>query len=173
MTPKRKYYFYWGLLGNLELGRPNLGPTSRLEVYRLMQFTLRDVLEQHVGTEKADLIFYEAGRLAGSQFYQNLLGQVADFDAFIKLIQSTFKELGIGIFRVEQADLTTNSFVFTVSEDLDCSGLPELDYEICTYDEGFIAGLLESFLGKGFVVKEVDCWCTGDRTCRFVAKAVD
>ena len=173
MTPKRKYHFYWGLLGNLDLGRPNLGPTSRLEVYRLMQFSLRDVLEQNVGTEKADQIFYEAGRLAGSQFYQNLLGQVADFDTFIKLIQSTFKDLGIGIFRVEQADLKTNSFVFTVSEDLDCSGLPELDYEICTYDEGFIAGLLESFLGKGFVVKEVDCWCTGDRTCRFAAKAVD
>jgi hypothetical protein len=138
-----------------------------------MQFSLRDVLEQHVGTEKADVIFYEAGRLAGSQFYQNLLGQAAGFDAFIKLIQDTFKDLGIGIFRVEQADLTTNSFVFTVSEDLDCSGLPELDYEICTYDEGFIAGLLESFLGKGFVVKEVDCWCTGDRTCRFTARAVD
>jgi hypothetical protein len=58
---KRKYNFYWGLLGNLELGRPNLGPTSRLEVYRLMQFSLRDVLEQHLGTEPADLIFYEAG----------------------------------------------------------------------------------------------------------------
>lgn len=169
--PKRKYRFYWGLLGNLDLGRPNLGPTSRLEVYRLMQFSLRDLLEQHLGTEKADVIFYEAGKMAGSHFYQNLLAQAEDFDAFIKLIQSTFKDMGIGIFRVEKADLETSSFVFTVSEDLDCSGLPELDYEICTYDEGFIAGLLESFSGKGFVVKEVDCWCTGDRTCRFTAQA--
>lgn len=173
MTPKRKYHFYWGLLGNLDLGRPNLGPACRLEVYRLMQFTLRDVLEQHMGTAKAEQIFYEAGRLAGSQFYQSLLSQATDFDGFIKLIQTTFKDLGIGIFRVEKADLQTNSFVFTVSEDLDCSGLPELDYEICTYDEGFIAGLLESFSGKGFVVREVDCWCTGDRTCRFTAKAAD
>ena len=169
--PKRKYRFYWGLLGNLDLGRPNLGPTSRLEVYRLMQFSLRDLLEQHLGTEKADVIFYEAGKMAGSHFYQNLLAQAEDFDAFIKLIQSTFKDMGIGIFRVEKADLETSSLVFTVSEDLDCSGLPELDYEICTYDEGFIAGLLESFSGKGFVVKEVDCWCTGDRTCRFTAQA--
>jgi predicted hydrocarbon binding protein len=58
----------------------------------------------------------------------------------------------------------------SISEDLDCSGLPELDYEICVYDEGFIAGLLESFTGERFSVKEVDCWCTGDRTCRFVAE---
>ena len=37
---------------------------------------------------------------------------------------------------------------------------------------GFIAGLLESFTGKAFRVKEIDCWCTGDRTCRFRAEAM-
>jgi len=29
---------------------------------------------------------------------------------------------------------------------------------------------MESFTGKTFEVKEVDCWCTGDRTCRFTAE---
>lgn len=28
----------WNLLGDLKLGRPNLGFSARLEVYRLMQF---------------------------------------------------------------------------------------------------------------------------------------
>jgi len=171
MEGTRKYRFSWELLGDLNLGRPNLGRTSRLEVYRLLQFCFRDVLEERLGTEEADRIFYQAGKLAGSQFYQNLLGQVTDFHDFIKQLQTTLKDLGIGILRVEKADLKANSFVFTVSEDLDCSGLPELDYEVCVYDEGFIAGLLESFSGKRFVVKEVDCWCTGDRTCRFTAQA--
>lgn len=171
MEGTRKYRFSWELLGDLNLGRPNLGRTSRLEVYRLLQFCFRDVLEERLGTEQADQIFYEAGKLAGSQFYQNLLGHVTDFHDFIKQLQTTLKDMGIGILRVEKADLKANSFVFTVSEDLDCSGLPELDYEICVYDEGFIAGLLENFTGKRFVVKEVDCWCTGDRTCRFTAQA--
>jgi predicted hydrocarbon binding protein len=62
--------------------------------------------------------------------------------------------------------------VVTVSEDLDCSGLPLLDHEICVYDEGFLAGILERYTGQHFRVKEVDCWCTGDRTCRFVAERV-
>jgi predicted hydrocarbon binding protein len=79
--------------------------------------------------------------------------------------------MGIGILRVEEADLAGGRLVLTVSEDLDCSGLPELSYEICTFDEGFIAALLESFSGKSFNVKEIDCWCTGDRTCRFLALA--
>jgi len=62
--PERKYGFFWGLLGDLREGRPNLGPTTRLEVYRLMQFTLRDVLERRYGPDAADDLFREAGIVA-------------------------------------------------------------------------------------------------------------
>lgn len=169
---QRKYAFSWNLLGDLELGRPNLGPTTRLEVYRLMQFVFRDVIERNFGTEKTDEIFYEAGKLAGTEFYQNVFGHIADFNEFVNRLQTTLKDMGIGILRIEQADIENGHFTLTVSEDLDCSGLPELDYEICTYDEGFISGLMESFTGKRFKVKEIDCWCTGDRTCRFTADLI-
>ena len=171
MTENRKYAFSWNLLGNIEEGRPNLGNQTRLEVYRLMQFCFRDVMEQKLGTEETDRIFYDSGYLAGSQFYTNVIGQPADMDDFVKKLQAALKDLGIGILRVEEADLPAGRLVLTVSEDLDCSGLPELNYEICTYDEGFIAALLESFSGTRFSVKEIDCWCTGDRTCRFLALA--
>ncbi len=173
MNPDRKYEFTWNLLGDIAQGRPNLGTTTRLEVYRLMQFTFRDLLEQKYGSAAADEIFYQAGKLAGVEFYKHFLGNVVDYHEFVKQLQQVLKDMGIGILRVEQANLAAGSFVITVSEDLDCSGLPELDYEICKYDEGFIAALMESFSGKRFVVKEVDCWCTGDRTCRFTAQAID
>ncbi len=169
---ERKYAFSWDLLGDIKAGRPNLGPTTRLEVYRLMQFTFRDVIERHVGTETTDKIFYEAGYLAGTEFYKNLFKDVKGFDDFIKKLQDALRDLNIGVLRIEKADLEKGSFVLTVSEDLDCSGLPEMDQEICIYDEGFIAALLESFTGARFKVKEVDCWCTGDRTCRFTAEIV-
>ncbi|MGD0282590.1 MAG: V4R domain-containing protein [Dissulfurispiraceae bacterium] len=169
---ERRYKFSWDLLGDIALGRPNLGPNTRLEVYRLMQFTFRDVIEQHLGTEKTDQIFYEAGKLAGVEFYKKALSSIKDFSGFVKNLQETLRELGIGILRVEEADIPKGYFILTVSEDLDCSGLPELGHGICTYDEGFISGLLESFTGKAYKVKEVDCWCTGDRTCRFTAEVV-
>jgi len=173
MEPKRKYRFSWELLGDIDLGRPNLGHSTRLEVYRLMQFCMRDAMERDLGTEKTDEIFYKAGKVAGGEFYTHILGKVMDFDDFVKQLQSTLLEMGIGVFRVEHSDLQNGSFVFTISEDLDCSGLPELDYAICIYDEGFIAGLMETFTGKRFKVKEIDCWCTGDRTCRFTVEAID
>lgn len=59
-------------------------------------------------------------------------------------------------------------FVLTVAEDLDCSGLPFVDQAVCTYDEGFITGILKVYTGKEFTVKEIDCWGTGDRVCRFL-----
>ncbi len=167
----RKYKFSWDHLGDIEAGRPNLGNTTRVEVYRLMQFTFRDIIEQHVGTKETDTIFYEAGLLAGKEFYTNMLTPQTDINDFVKQLQDTLKELGIGILRVEKADMEKGELILTVSEDLDCSGLPELDYEICSYDEGFIAALLECFAGIPFIVKEIDCWCTGDRTCRFSATA--
>jgi predicted hydrocarbon binding protein len=163
----RKYRFSWKILGDIRAGRPSLGPMTRLEVYRLMQFTFRDVLEQEFGADRTDEIFYKAGLLAGKEFYANAMGTPADLNEFVMKLQHLLEEMGIGILRIEKTDTEKGSFVMTVSEDLDCSGLPETGYEICTYDEGFIAGLMESFTGVPFRVKEIDCWCTGDRTCRF------
>jgi predicted hydrocarbon binding protein len=167
---ENKYTFQWNLLGDIEEGRPHLGRSTRVEVYRLMQFTLREVIETRYGSGAADEIFYEAGKIAGKHFFQNLVGEMPSLDAFVRKIQDLMKEMSIGILRIEKADLENGTLVLTVAEDLDCSGLPELDYEICVYDEGFISGLLESYTGKKFTVKEIDCWCTGDRTCRFRAE---
>ncbi|MEI7433733.1 MAG: 4-vinyl reductase [Methanomicrobiales archaeon] len=164
---ERRYVFSWDLLGNLDEGRPNLGKKLRLEVYRLMQYTFRDVLEQDLGTEKADEIFYRAGMIAGTEFYRHVIGDGLEFNDFVKKLQVSLREMDIGVLRVEKTDIENGSFIFTVSEDVDCSGMPVLNYSVCTYDEGFIAGVMEAYTGKKFVVKEVDCWCTGDRTCRF------
>ena len=171
--PVCKHPFSWELLGNLEVGRPNLGPLMRVETYRLMQFTLREVLEKHYGTTVADSMLYEAGYLSGKHFYDELIGPVADLHVFSKRLGQALRDLGIGILAIEEADLINGQFVVTVSEDLDCSGLPVLDNAICTYDEGFIAALLESYNGRPFVVREVDCWASGARTCRFVATACE
>jgi len=159
--------FEWSMLGDIQEGRPNLGPLVHVAVYRLMQFTLRDILIRDFGVEDADRIFFEAGKKAGEEFCKNILTQKRDLDSLFADLQSTMKELGIGIFRVESADHETGSYVVTVAEDLDCSGIPICSEEICTYDEGFIAGLLLAYSGRDFEVKEVDCWGSGGRVCRF------
>ena len=57
--------FDWSMIGDIAEGRPNLGSTMNVSVYRLMQFTLRDVLIKQFDTETANRIFYDAGQHAG------------------------------------------------------------------------------------------------------------
>lgn len=167
----RKYAFSWDVIGsNMAEARPSLGPDTKVEVYRLLQFTLRDVLEQHYGTDSVDVLFSEAGVLAGKAFFERYCKEAKDISSLVKTVQEQFKALGIGVFRVEMADPEGKSFTLTVDEDLDCSGLPDTSDQICVYDEGFIKGILDSFTGAKYEVKEVDCWCAGARTCRFSAK---
>jgi predicted hydrocarbon binding protein len=166
-TSERKYEFHPALIGDIELGRPNLGFNVRVEVYRLMQYTFRDVIERKYGTDVADEIFFESGRIAGTEFYRRYIGEQKDLGEFVKTLQSQLRDTGIGILRVEKSSADLGKLVLSVEEDLDCSGLPELDYEVCKYDEGFISGIMQSYTGNPYDVKEIDCWCTGDRTCRF------
>jgi uncharacterized protein len=164
---RREGMFEWTMLGKIQEGRPNLGSTTDVAVYRLMQFTMRDVLIKEFGVEAADRVFYAAGQTAGRHFYGNLITKRDNFHDFVANLQEVLKDLRIGILRVEKADLDSLNFTLTVAEDLDCSGLPVCNETICTYDEGFISGLLTAHTGKAFKVKEVDCWCSGDRVCRF------
>lgn len=165
--------FDWTMLGDIGEGRPNLGQGTSVAVYRLMQFTLRDAMIKELGAEKTDSLFFEAGKRAGIAFYEHFLTKNQSFSQFVNELQNVLKELKVGLLRIEKSDLGHGAITLTVAEDLDCSGLPVSGEQVCTYDEGFITGLLECQTGRPFAVKEVDCWCSGDRVCRFDARAAE
>lgn len=166
------YSFDWNNLGDIKAGRGNLGMQMPVAMYRLMQYTIVDILTQEYGKEKMQDLIRRAGRQAGLSFTRNLLDTTLEINAFLGSLQKTLKDMKIGILRVERMDLSTLTFVLTVDEDLDCSGLPVAGETVCFYDEGFIAGILEAYTGKAFSVQETDCWASGGLTCRFVAVPV-
>ena len=167
---ERPSKFTWENLGDINVGRGNLGLDMPVAIYRLLQYTMKDILSREYGDETTADILRAAGHLAGTHFADNVLDLSGDFDHFIANLQKNLVEMKIGILRIEKSDLDSMNFTLTVSEDLDCSGLPVTDETVCDYDEGFIAGIMERYTGKPFDVKEVDCWASGDRTCRFEAK---
>jgi predicted hydrocarbon binding protein len=170
---RKSLQFDWSHLGDIEWGRPNLGPQTTVAMYRLMQFTLRDAIIAHTDVATANRIFHDAGQNAGKSFYAHLLHDAQDFDQFIAELQEILKTLSIGILRVESSNLGTQRFMLTLAEDLDCSGLPITDESVCTFDEGFIAALFSAHFGRQFSARETDCWCTGDRVCRFEVMPAD
>jgi len=154
---------------NVQDINPNVGDPINLVPYRMLQYTIRDVTEQRIGTEPCDQLFYDAGVVAGYFFFDGFMAEFKGLplNGFVGELQRVLKELGVGVLRVEKADAEKGEFTLTVSEDLDCSGLPDLGLEVCNYDEGFIASIFYKYTGVTFQAKEVDCWCSGDRTCRF------
>jgi predicted hydrocarbon binding protein len=162
--------FSWEDLGDIEAGRPNLGQQVPVFIYRLLQFTLRDVFIAHHGVEAARAIFVEAGKLSGHELCSKLIPPGLEFNQFISALQKVLRDLSMGILRIERADLEKMEFTMTVAEDLDCSGLPVSDETVCDFDEGFLAGVLKAYTGLDFHVKEIDCWASGERVCRFDVK---
>jgi predicted hydrocarbon binding protein len=164
---KKHSVFTWENLGDIKAGRGELGEQMPVLIYRLMQYTMLDVLSRDFGSEKANAYFRAAGFLAGTEFAKNCLDLAADFNSFVAKLQKTLAELKVGILRMEAYDKDTGRIILTVGEDLDCSGLPITNENVCCYDEGFIAGILQAYTGKAYDVREVDCWANGDRVCRF------
>jgi len=165
--------FKWENLGDIKEGRGDLGEEMPVLVYRLQQFTMLDILTKEYGAEKANDLFRDAGFLAGLELAANALDLTVDLGTFIVNLQQALVDLKIGILRMEAFDAETGNLILTVGQDLDCSGLPITNESVCYYDEGFIAGILKAYTGKNYDVREIDCWASGDRTCRFSGVVVD
>lgn len=159
--------FCWEGLGDIKEGRGELGEDMPVFMYRMMQFTLMDVLCKSYGLEKANEYFRSAGILAGSQFARHMLDLNVDFNTFLDDFKKSLEDMKIGILRTEAFDPESGSIVLTVGKDLDCSGLPNTNETVCNFDEGFISGVLESYTGHKYNVREVGCWASGDKLCRF------
>jgi len=159
--------FSWDKLGDIKEGRGDLSEDMPVIVYRLMQYTMLDVLSKAHGLEQANGYFREAGFLAGTEFAKNALDLNVEFNTFISNLQNALKDLKIGILRMESFNADDGRIMLTVAQDLDCSGLPITEENVCIYDEGFISGILELYTGKKYDVREIDCWANGDRVCRF------
>lgn len=164
--------FEWADIGDIEKGRPTLGTQMHVAVYRMFQYSLRNVLEKSYGKDAIKHILVEAGRIAGREFCTHMLDTNLPPNDFFDLLKEKMEKLGIGILQVVHADFENRIFILTVSEDLDCSGIPVTGEAVCNYDEGLIMGILEVYTGKQFIVKETDCWSTGHWTCRFHVVAI-
>lgn len=165
--------FSWDMMGSIDIGREHLGQQMLVLIYRLFQYTMRAVLVREYGTEEMIRLFRESGKLAGTEFAQNVLDLTLPLDQFTSQLQSVMRRLQIGVVRFEDFDEKRGSATLTIGEDLDCSGLPVTGECVCNYDEGFLSGVLSAYTKDKYTALEVDCWAKGDRVCRFEASRAD
>lgn len=162
--------FNWETIQAIKIGRPNLGGKVDVMAYRMFEHSIRTVLSNAYGEKTCTTVLYDAGVLAGKAFCENELNVQLEFYPFIAGLQQKFKDLGIGIIRVEESDPSKFQLILTLEEDLDCSGLPVTGETVCSYDEGFLSGIMTIYTGKNIVAREIECWSTGSLLCRFQIK---
>ncbi len=166
----KRALFDLAMIGDITRGRPTLGSSMDVALYRLMQFSLKAVLVEKLGSEAVEAFYFKAGELSGKELYRSMMPKGKCLNDFFSDIQDLLADLNIGIVKIERSDPVNMHFILTVAEDVDCSGLPDTNETICTYDEGLLSGLLCEHTGTRFHVKEIDCWCSGDTLCRYEIK---
>lgn len=154
-------------LGDISFGRGTLGDEMLVSVYRLFQFTLREVLIDTYGEGEMVDIFRKAGVLAGGSFVKEMLDTEQPLTEFLGELAKCLLEYKIGQIKLETYDEATGQMTLVVSNDLDCSGVQATGKTLCQYDEGFIQGILDEYTKQSYSVIEVDCWGTGADVCRF------
>jgi len=114
-----------------------------------------------------DICFRQAGFLAGIEYARASLDLTVNFMTFVINMQKALLNMKVRCQRIEAFIPGTGGIVFTIEHE------PERTSNITNenaylYDEGFIAGILQTYTGDEYDVREVDRWTDGDRVCRFI-----
>lgn len=149
-----------------------MGPDMPVLVYRLMEYSLKYVLQTNIGDIKTVYCFREAGRLAGYEFAMNVLHLEQDFTDFFHELKTKMRELKIGNMDLEMYDQENGTITITIRNDLDCSGIEHENEALCRYDEGFLAGIMKAYSGDHYNFEEIDCWGHGNTLCRFKGSVI-
>jgi hypothetical protein len=142
--------FSWVDLGDIETGRPHLGPMVPVLVYRLLQYTLRDVLIQEINAEKAKDCSSSPGRMAGT-FFPTYLTETAINDS--RQLQA-LKNLKMESY-VWRDRLRESRYDPYGRRGPDCSGLPLLNAVVCVYYRGSLRD------SQGLFGREFSCTGSG------------
>ncbi|MCI1930196.1 MAG: diguanylate cyclase [Clostridia bacterium] len=153
---------------NIKDGEKYMEDNMPVVLYRLIQYSIKNTLNNECGNEKADELFRKAGYRAADFICENISDNLCDINNFFNEIQKKFEYFRIGIIKIES--WSNEKIVVTVSENQDYSDLPILDKTICVYEEGMVAGILENYTHKKYKVKGIDCSATGVRVCKFEAE---
>ena len=107
-----------------------------------------------------DRPMYNSGYELGKSVFSKKI-KSSDFNSVIKEIGGIWSNLNLG--KVEMIGQN----MIRVRDCYQCHNMPDVGTTLCPTDEGIIAGILDTVLGKSYTVKETKCWGTGHDFCEF------
>lgn len=143
------------LLALTQCDRPTLGTMVPVALFRTVRLlALRDVL----GSRISSAVMKVSGRSISRKMNVSSTAEMI----------STLERFCVG--RVSIEEQTDDRMVVSCAECVTCSGLPNIGEAVCSFEAGFVSGVLEREYGVPMSVVETQCWGLGDRICRWEAR---
>ncbi len=153
----------------LNVDRPKLGDRIPLSVFRAFRHFSANYVEELMGERGSITVFYNAGRALGSEIGKKL--HDSNLDRYLGGVADFVEEQGIGILVPVQVG--DGSMVFQLEECITCVGMPDIGRRICHFETGFVAGVVENFLGSRVMAKETKCNAKGEGVCEVTLELRD
>jgi len=141
--------------------REKLGDEIPILIFRVFRHYSQIYAEDLLGKNGSSLLFLNAGRELGKEIGKVLYDE--NLENYITKVKEFTEKEKIGVLKVVESG--DDKLVFQLDECITCSGMDSIGQRICFFETGFVAGLVEQYLGKRVVAKETKCNANGEGTC--------
>jgi len=140
--------------------RPQTGEDVPLVLFRAFRHFTADYVAQLLG-KRATLVFQNGGRELGREAGK-LLKQES-LDDYLRAVIGFVRDMRMGV--LQPRELSDKAIILGLEECLTCAGMDSIGKRICHFETGFVAGIVESFLGNRVRAFESKCNANGEGIC--------
>ena len=140
--------------------RPHTGADIPILVFRAFRHFSANYVKEMLG-RGANLVFQNSGRDFGHAVGEML--KKPTLDEYLHEVTQFVFNMRVG--RLEAREVTSSRLVLGLDECITCAGMDSIGQRICHFETGFVAGVVETFVGEKVRAFESKCNANGEGIC--------
>lgn len=140
--------------------RPHTGSDIPILVFRAFRHFSANYVTEMLG-RGAHLVFLNSGRDFGHAVGELL--KKPTLDEYLREVTRFVFDVRVG--RLEAREITAHRLVLGLDECITCAGMDSIGKRICHFETGFVAGIVETFVGEKVRATETKCNANGEGIC--------
>ena len=143
-----------------KIDRPITGDTIPLFIFRAFRHFTADYVTQMIG-KRSSVVFQNGGRELGHE--AGTLLKKPTLDEYLQAVIQFVSEMKIG--QIKPREVSSERIILGLDECITCAGMSNIGQRICHFETGFVAGVVESFVGTKLRAFESKCNANGEGIC--------
>lgn len=140
--------------------RPDMGEDIPLLVFRAFRHYSANYVQDMIG-RGANVVFQNSGRDFGKAVGEIL--KKPTLDEYLAEVIRFVANVRVG--KLQPREISNSQLILGLDECITCAGMDSIGKRICHFETGFVAGIVEYFLGKKVRAHESKCNANGEGIC--------